>query len=133
MPPRSHGNAIFEIGLPMKILLLLILMPIDLAWAEGIGAMAERVRGEIAGIAALLGTASFLFGLLMAMLAIWRFMAHGRDPMRYPLGDAIWRVTAAAMFLALPELLGVGVGTFFGQDATILDASGSGVSGSIGF
>jgi hypothetical protein len=117
----------------MKLILFLLLTLPDHALAEGVGAMAERVRGEIAGIAALLGTASFLFGLLMAMLGIWRFMAHGRDPMRYPLGDAIWRVTAAAMFIALPELLGVGVGTFFGSDASVLDASGSGVSNSLGF
>ncbi|NBT40892.1 MAG: hypothetical protein EBT20_10590 [Alphaproteobacteria bacterium] len=100
-------------------------------WAAGIGAVAQRIRDELTGIAMLLGGLSFLLGLIMAMIAIGRLLAHGRDPIRFSMGDVIWRAVAAAMFIALPEVLGVGVSTLFGENATILDSTGDGLVGAL--
>ncbi|QOF75204.1 hypothetical protein IG197_31970 (plasmid) [Aminobacter sp. SR38] len=94
----------------------------------GLGEVLTNVRNDTLGPAGdFLGAASFIIGVVFAMLAINKLVQNHRnphDPSAKP-ATAIWFGVAAALFIAVPEFLGMGVTTFFGSGADTTSVDGT--------
>ncbi|GAB5389570.1 MAG: type IVB secretion system protein IcmD/DotP [Alphaproteobacteria bacterium] len=89
----------------------------DLAHAEGLGGMAETLDSQLGSIAALISAVAFVLGLGLGASGLMKFRQHSDNPNAVPISQPIVRLVIAAMLVALPSVLGVGIGTFFGDDA----------------
>ncbi|KAB2680250.1 hypothetical protein ACFW0F_22270 [Brucella anthropi] len=98
------------------------------AQSGGLGDVLTNVRNDTLGPAGdFLGAAAFIIGVIFALLAINKLVQNQRnphDPSTRP-ATAIWYGVAAALFIAVPEFLGMGVTTFFGSGAETTSVDGT--------
>ncbi len=94
-----------------------------LAEGQGVGGVAETLTSQAEPIRILIATAAFVLGLGIGASGIMKFKQHSENPQAVPLTQPLVRVIVGAMLIALPSVLGVGIGTFF-EDATTTNASG---------
>lgn len=98
------------------------------AQTGGLGDIATNLRTDTAGpIADLLGSLSFIFGLLAAIASLyvfWNNHKNPHDPGSKPARGIVLAAVAAA-FIGIPAYLGMGVTTFFGSGAETTSIDGS--------
>lgn len=112
-------------GLSVATALAITAMAIPaLAEGQGIGGVSQTLTDQISGpVRLLIATAAFVLGLGVGASGLMKFKQHSENPQAVPLTQPLVRVIVGAMLIALPSVLGVGIGTFF-EDATTTNASG---------
>src|SRR5690606_36225678 len=87
------------------------------------GDMAQSLTSQTSSIGVFIGVASFVIGVAIALMGLAKFRAHTQnknDPSN-SIGSALMLVFVGACFVAIPEVLGVGVSTLFGDSARTTD------------
>ena len=95
------------------------------------GDMANTVAVQSGQVADLLGVAAFLLGILLSITGLLKFRQNSQNPNdpNAKVSTAFILVFVGAAMVAIPTLLGVGVASFFGEDATttgVVTAEGAG-------
>lgn len=94
---------------------------------EGLGDVFTTIRTDTLGPAGdIIGAISFLAGVIAAILGIWKLIQHRQnphDPGAKPSQAIIFGI-AAALLVAVPSFLGVGVTTIFGSGADTSSVEG---------
>lgn len=118
--------------IPCLVAAFLTSAPPALAQVGDLGQMADRLTGQASPIASLITVFSFLFGVFLVMVGLWKFHtraeAGGRgDPSSRP-AVSLTYIFAGAMAVALPSLLNSAVTTLFGttSQSVVTDALGRG-------
>jgi len=88
------------------------------AAVEGIGGVAERVNDQASEFFPLIGTIVQMLGLVLGIVAIMAFKKYNDDPRQFPLKNVLGAGLAAILLIAMPSVMGVGIGTFF-EDGTM--------------
>lgn len=98
-------------------------------------ALAAGFAGQQAGwgtqagaIANGLGMASYTAGAGSFYGAVGKFKEFSKDPDRNPVQTPVLLTAAAAAFVALPMYAGIGVGSIFGDGASMTDTTGGGMT-----
>lgn len=83
--------------------------------ADTIGTMADTISDSLDAIPSMLGGASYLAGAVFMVKGLLSLKDHGEDHRSHPLSKAASQIAAAALLIAVPSTLNMGVGTLFGS------------------
>ena len=109
---QIRGLALFH------IVTVSVLVFSDPAFAEcgkgTLGSVICNVSFSSEGIPGLLSGLSYLFGVVLAVMGIWKLRQHVENPSQVPIWDPIKRFLAGAAFFALPMIIEAAVVTVAG-------------------
>lgn len=100
---------------------ILALSPsLALAQSADAGAIFDSLKGQTTQLSELVSVAAFVIGVGLAIAGLLKFKANSANPNdpSNKLSTAFMLVFVGAAMVALPTLLGVGVGTIFGGGTT---------------
>lgn len=84
---------------------------------NNVGDVAEKLTGQLSSIGALVGGGAFLGGIFFIATGLFKLkQAADTQGQQVKYGDGVWRLALGSALVALPAVMGVGVGTFFGED-----------------
>lgn len=90
------------------------------AQSQNIGSLADGVREQFDNLGTLVATAAFLGGLFFAATGLFKLkQAVDTQGQQVKYGDGVWRLALGSALVAFPAVLGVGVGTIFGDSAGV--------------
>ncbi|MEW5423985.1 hypothetical protein [Amorphus sp. 3PC139-8] len=105
-------------SLGAAVAMVLTAPTVAMAQNQTLGDIAKNIQSNTLGPVsdAIAGT-SFLLGVVFAILGTMKFRAHSQNPNdpNAKLSSAIVMVAVAACLIAIPEVLGVGISTIFGD------------------
>lgn len=81
---------------------------------NNIGAVATKVKGNLAAIAQLITALAYVGGMAFAIGAIAKFKAHKDNPTQIPIGTPIALLFVGAALIFIPSVFKTGGGTLFG-------------------
>jgi hypothetical protein len=83
-----------------------------------IGDVAEKLTGQLSSLGTLVGGGAFLGGIFFIATGLFKLkQAADTQGQQVKYGDGVWRLALGSALVALPAVMGVGVGTFFGDNA----------------
>ena len=105
-----------------------------LAQDQNLGEVAATVTGQFEAIGRFVGALAVLIGVGMIVMAIIKFRAYSSNPAdpSASLSGAIGWTLCGAAAIALPEFMGVGVTTLFGDEAAQGELTGGFLGSSLG-
>jgi len=98
------------------------------AQSGGIGDIATKLRVDTIGpVADLIGSLSFVSGILALIVGIYTLMRHRDNPHdpHNSVGKAIVSFLVGACLIGIPSYAGVGVATLFGAGADVSSVDGT--------
>ena len=105
---------------------LLALTPsLALAQNADVGAIADSLASQTTSVTTLITIASFAIGVFMAVAGFLKFRANSQNPNdpSNKLSTAFMLIFVGAALVALPTVIGTGIGTIFGDGATSTDGT----------
>ena len=98
---------------------------------EDIGGLADNLTSQFGSLGKLIGGGAYLGGIFFIAAGIFKLkQAVDSQGQQVKYGDGIWRLALGSLLIALPAVMGVGVGTFFGDDPASTINYGTTFSGS---
>ena len=117
------------IGATMKKLIKLpVILLLGVTAYADIGDMAASINSTFAQIAALVGGAAYLAGIILVLSALFKFKQHRDNPQQVQLGTCFTLLFIGILMIFLPNLITQAGGTVFSSDQTSGGVSGSGFS-----
>lgn len=96
--------------------------------ADSLGDVAARVTGSFTDLTKLISGGAYVAGFAIAMVGIFKLKAHKDNPTQIPISTGLALIFVGAALVFLPGLLGVGLTTLFGDEASGGLGGPSGVS-----
>ena len=93
---------------------------IQLKSGQTIGQVSNNVANSMTGASRAVAAVCYICAVVMGVVAVFKFKAHSDNPDREPIKKPIMYVLVAVMLAAIPETLGVGIGTLWGGAATLV-------------
>lgn len=100
--------------------------------ADGVGTIFDSLADNMDPLRILVAVGTFVLGLYLGLVGIKAFRNHADNPNATPLTHPLWKITAAVLLIALPNVMGVGIASFFGADAQSVQAVNTGGGGNGG-
>jgi heme/copper-type cytochrome/quinol oxidase subunit 2 len=93
--------------------------------AATVGTIAADLKDQLGDVSSLLTVLSFVVGVGITMGGLFKFRAHSQNPNdpSNKLSHAAMLIFVGAALVAIPELLGTGISTVFGDGADTTDAT----------
>lgn len=94
---------------------------------QDMGGVFEKLNTQATPLGDLIGSASFIFGAGIAIFGLLKARAHSQNPNdpSNKLSSAMMLIMVGAAMVAIPTLLGVGVGTLFGSGSDTSSIGGT--------
>lgn len=94
--------------------------------ASNVGELAQSWVSQLSQFKAVIGVISYLAAFGIGMMGILKLKAASKNPNdpNNKVSTGLAYIAAAALLIALPTLLGVGVSSFFGSSSGTIDGSG---------
>ena len=88
--------------------------------SQNFGQIADNLTGQVTSFGNLVGVVGMLIGLAMVVMAGVKFRAYSTNPQdpHASLGGSVGWLAAGVALVALPEFMGVGITSLFGDDAS---------------
>jgi hypothetical protein len=118
---KRNLNHLYALGAMLGLALA-----VSPASAAGIQDVVDNVTGQIGSVKTVIAATSFIGGLVLGFGGIMKFLEHSKNPMQVKLSEGMWRLGVGVALIALPQVLGVGIGTLF-DSASMVDAGGGGL------
>jgi len=96
------------------------------ASGDGVGKVADTVKGQFSQLADLVFAAMFLVGIGLGGMAALKFKAHSDNPQQNKLMTPVILALVAAMLIALPTFINTSMATLWGGDAETAGIEGTG-------
>lgn len=109
-----------------RLSIVLVCASLATAAFANIGDMAANINSTFAQIAALVGGASYLFGLVFVLVGLFKFKQHRDNPQQVQIGTAFTLIGIGVCMIFLQTLITQSGSTVFSSDMTSGGASGSG-------
>lgn len=111
--------------LSMVLPLVLLTAAPALAADGDLGGIADRIGRQAGMVGNAFGIFVAVAGVVVAMMGLLKFKAHSANPNdpSNKLSSAFIMVFVGAAMVALPEVLGTGVTTLFGEGATTISGT----------
>ena len=90
------------------------------ASGQSLGEISNNVTASLRGASVLVTALAYLGALVFGFMGALKWKAYGEQPDRTPLKVPVTYMAIAAILAALPEFLGTGIATIWGQDATVI-------------
>lgn len=94
---------------------------------QDMGGVFEKLNTQASPLGDLIGSASFVIGAGIAIFGLLKARAHSQNPNdpSNKLSSAMMLILVGAAMVAIPTLLGVGVGTLFGSGSDTSSIGGT--------
>lgn len=88
-----------------------------------LGGIADGLTAQMDSINTLLGVAAFVLGVAMAVAGLMKFRAYSQNPNdpSNKMSTAFMLIFVGASLVAIPSVLGSGIETIFGENASKTD------------
>lgn len=96
--------------------------------ASTLGDLAGNVTDTFSDITKLITGGAYVAGFALAMVGIFKLKAHKDNPTQIPISTGFALIFVGAALVFLPGLLGVGITTIFGDDASGVQVGPSGTT-----
>ena len=94
-------------------------------YAKTAGEIADSLSAQLGSVSTLLTVLAFVLGVGICIAGLLKFRAHSQNPNdpSNKLSHALALIFVGAALVAIPELLGSGISTVFGEGADTTDAT----------
>lgn len=100
----------------------------EIAAADTLGVIANRVVTSIQGVTSLAGAIGYMVGFFFILGAVFKFKQHGDNPEQYPIRTPIFLVLAALMAIFMTSVATTGKDTVWGSGGQSQGSSGAGLA-----
>lgn len=100
------------------------------AASDTLGGVVNNAASASRGLKTMLAMIAYVAGLFLAVQSLFKFKSHVDNPHQTPLSEPVKRFLTGGMFLALPFVSKVVVGTLFGSGSGSMSVDGSFSGGS---
>ena len=87
---------------------------------QSIGTISTNITGSLRNASVLVTALAYLGALTFGFMGALKWKAYGEQPDRTPLKVPVTYMAIAAILAALPEFLGTGISTIWGDGATVV-------------
>ena len=87
---------------------------------KSIGTISNNITGSLRGASVLVTALAYLGALTFGFMGALKWKAYGEQPDRTPLKVPVTYMAIAAILAALPEFLGTGISTIWGDGAQVV-------------